>query len=367
VIVALSPNGQNINSGEEPPARLLVATLKGINILDRELPRGPWTNRGRKLEGQHPSSIMVEPKRGGIFAGMHSGGLYYSGDNGETWELRNNGLTIDHVFCLAYAHHGDRVVLYAGTEPASIFRSDDYGQTWTEQPDIIRADGKDKWVFPSPPHLAHTKTITVDPHNPDVIYAGVEQGAEFKTTDGGATWREISHFSKPSDWTYRDVHLLTVHPDASNELYLTTGMGLYRSYDGGESESSWQLITNNDFRIGYPDHFIISPRDGNTMFMAGSAKNPGEWQKSKRAEMTIMKTTDRAKTWFDASDGLPDDRRPNIEGMCVASYPGGFTLFAGDTDGVVYASDDEAAHWAQIANGLAPVTKGRHFRMLQPA
>lgn len=361
MIACLSPNGQNRTTGSEPPARLLVATLKGVTVLDRELPHGTWNDRGRTLEG-HCGSLMIEPHRGGVFAGMHSGGLYYSGDHGNTWELRTNGLTIAHAFSLACSYEDGHPVLYVGTEPASVFRSDDYGATWVEQLDIKRADGRDKWVFPSPPHLAHTKTLTVDERNPRTVYAGVEQGAQFKTVDGGKTWREISTFSKPTDWTYRDVHLMTVHPDDSNELYLTTGMGLYRSYDAGET---WELLFDNDFRIGYPDHFIISPADTNTMFVAGSRKNPGEWRADKRADMTIMKTTDRAATWRDASNGFPEDRRPNIEAMSIAAYPGGFTLFAGDTDGVVYASEDAAESWTAIATRLAPVTKGRHYHSLQ--
>ena len=151
MIACLSPNGQNQDTGNSPATRLLVATLKGINILERDKPGAPWTDRGRVMDGHHCSSIMIEPKRGGIFAGMHSGGLYYSADGGKTWEERTNGITIDQVFCVGYAHHDDKVVLYAGTEPASMFRSDDYGLTWIEQPGIKETKGRDKWSFPSPP------------------------------------------------------------------------------------------------------------------------------------------------------------------------------------------------------------------------
>jgi photosystem II stability/assembly factor-like uncharacterized protein len=364
MIACLSPNGQNLCHGDAPPTRLLVATISGINLLERKDSQAPWTDRGRMLDGHHCGSIMIEPQRGGIFAGMHDGGLYFSADGGETWALRMQGITIEHIFSIAYAYVGDAIVLYAGTEPASMFRSDDYGLSWVEQPDIKNAKGRDKWVFPSPPHLAHTKTMTVDLRNGNVIYAGVEQGDLFKTIDGGATWFEINDYSKATDWTYRDVHLLSVHPENSNELYLTTGMGVYMSLDAG---ATWKHIMDNDFRIGYPDHFIISPLDGNTMFVAGSSKNPGEWRKSHSAESTIMKTRDRTKTWTDASAGWPADRRPNIEAMSLAAYPGGFTLFAGETDGNVFASDDAAEHWTRIADSLAPVSKGRHYRGLQPA
>jgi photosystem II stability/assembly factor-like uncharacterized protein len=364
MIACLSPNGQNVNRGDAPPTRLLVATLRGVAILETSEAGTAWTNHGIRLDGHHCSSLMIEPRRGGIFAGMHSGGLYFSPDGGETWEKRSDGITIEHVFSLGYAHRGNDIVLYAGTEPASMFRSNDYGASWVELPGVKETKGREKWSFPSPPHHAHVKTMTIDPRDSNVIYAGVEQGDLLKTTDGGMTWRVLDDYSKPSDWTYRDIHLVVVHPSDSAELYMTTGMGLYRSRDAG---AHWTLIVDNNFDIGYPDHLIVSPRDGDTMFMAGAHKDPGAWQTSHNAGGTVARSRDRGLTWADASSGFPDDRRPNVEAMSIAAYPHGFTLFAGTTDGVVFASGDEAASWIRVADGIAPVTKGRHYRALQRA
>ena len=57
--------------------------------------------------------------------------------------------------------------------------------------------------------------------------------------------------------------------------------------------------------------------------------------------------------------------RHNIEAMTVAGYPGGFDLFIGDTGGNVYCSENEAESWSLIASGLAPISKGGHYRALQ--
>jgi photosystem II stability/assembly factor-like uncharacterized protein len=363
MIACLSPNGQNLIAGDAPPTRLLVATLRGVSVLERGRPGAAWADRGLRLEGRHCSSLMIEPRRGGIFAGMHSGGVYFSGDGGATWESRANGITIPNVFCVGYAHRGDDVVLYAGTEPASMFRSDDYGKSWVEQPGVKETKGRDKWSFPGPPFQPHVKTMTIDARNANVIYAGVEQGDLLKTTDGGATWHVLDDYSKPTDWTYRDIHSVVIHPSDSNELYMTTGMGLYVSRDAGKS---WSLIVDNSFRIGYPDHLFVSPVDGNTMFMAGAEKDPGHWQKSHHAGGTIARSRDRGRSWTDASAGLPEDRRPNVEAMSLTSWPGGFELFAGTSDGIVFASDDEAENWTRIAGGLAPVSKSGHYRAIQP-
>ena len=177
---------------------------------------------------------------------MHSGGLYFSADGGETWEPRSQGITIEHVFCLGFAHAGDAIALYAGTEPASIFRSDDYGLTWVEQPGIKETEGRDKWSFPSPPHLAHTKTLTVDPRDPNVIYAGVEQGDLLKTTDGGANWRVLDAYWHATTGPIATSTLVVhprIRPSCSDDRQACTQSRRRRDVD---------LIIDNNFRIGYP-------------------------------------------------------------------------------------------------------------------
>src|SRR5919202_5957989 len=112
---AISPNGGSTYAGEAPPTRLLVATIDGIAVLERDGAGGEWRRSGSTLGGLHISSILVEPVRGGIFAGVHGSGLYRSLDGGVTWELKTDGLSDTHVFTLAAVERGDDVALYAGT------------------------------------------------------------------------------------------------------------------------------------------------------------------------------------------------------------------------------------------------------------
>src|SRR5690348_14098997 len=111
--VCLSTNGSITSTHDGPPTRLLVPTLDGIAIVTRQRVGAPWLVKGRTLDGLHASSLVVEPIRGGIFAGVHGGGLYFSGDDGESWQRRANGLTIEHVFSLAVANEPDGPVIYA--------------------------------------------------------------------------------------------------------------------------------------------------------------------------------------------------------------------------------------------------------------
>lgn len=144
---------------------------------------------------------------------------------------------------------------------------------------------------------------------------------------------------------------------------MTGGCGLYHSTDGGEM---WEHLTDRAFRIGYPDHLIVSPLDDDTLFLSGAAHGPGTWRRTHRAEATVLRTRDGARTWEAADRGLPTNDRANFEALSVAAYPGSFTLFAGNTDGQIAFSEDGAEHW-ELVGSTAPVSKGGHYRNLQLA
>lgn len=359
----MSPNGRNTYKGAEPITRLLVGTLDGIAILERDGAGASWRQAGKALEGKHISSILLEPKRGGIFAGVHDGSLYFSNDGGKTWSQRSKGINIDHVFSLGCQETNGQITLLAGTEPPHLFRSADYGESWQEVESARQVPGTEKWTFPAPPHTGHFKTYAFDSRDPNLVYAGVEQGAFLKSADGGRTWQEMAGYSKADDEVYRDVHQILLRPSNQDEVFMTGGCGLYRSPDQGQS---WEHLTDRNFRIGYPDQLQFHPDDDRTMFMSGSAINPGRWRQSHDAEATVMRTRDGGKTWEAAGKGLPEHMRPNIEAMTLASWPNGFGLFIGDTDGDVYASEDGAQTWTKIAS-LAPISKGGHYHPLQAA
>jgi photosystem II stability/assembly factor-like uncharacterized protein len=368
--IAVSPNGPNVYRGDASPSRVLVATTGGVAIVERARPGAAWRVAGRGLADKHVSSLLVEPKAGGVFAGVHvgpdggGGGLYFSADDGETWERRSAGLTVEHVFTLGSADTAGGPVIYAGTEPVALFRSRDYGRSWQELPAIRRVPGTDKWTFPPPPHLAHTKSLSIDPRDPDIIFAAIEQGALLKTEDGGATWRELDSYDRPDDRWYRDIHRIVQGPANPDEMFMTSGVGLYRSRDAGET---WEHLTGMDFRVGYPDHLVVSPLDDRMIFMAGAARDPTFWRTTHHAGGTVLRSRDSGRNWEPADRGLPQNGRANIEAMTIAIHPGGFSLFVGNTDGEVYCSEDGGEEWSLVVDGLAPVSKVGHFRNLQAA
>jgi len=353
VQICLSHGGQTQFRTGQPTDEVLVATANGISFITRS--GSGWSQSRRALEGKHISALLIEPAGGTIFAGTHGDGLYASTDGGKTWDRRDAGLASPNVYSLGAAQSGSEQRVYAGTEPAHLHVSTDLGKSWSQLPAIRSVGSVPQWTFPGPPHEAHVKHITFDPRAADTIYASIEVGGALKSIDGGRTFRDLHG-------VYEDVHRMVVVPTQPSHVYVSGGDGLWESVDSGET---WARLTDGNARIGYPDALLVHPETPGLMFMAGAICSPGEWRKTKDADSRIGRSRDGGKTWEYLDGGLPGHIRGNMEAMVMNSYPGGFLLFAGTTDGDIYLGENEGERWSTIASGLPPVSKGGHYRNLR--
>jgi len=98
MVACLSPNGGTMYEEADAPTELLVGTARGVVKLERRGKGSEWKVASKTLEGFHISSIYLEPKQGGLFAGVHWGRLYRSMDGGKTWEPKAQGISLEHVF-----------------------------------------------------------------------------------------------------------------------------------------------------------------------------------------------------------------------------------------------------------------------------
>ena len=363
--VSLSPNGRNHYDSSGPADEVLVATANGIVSLQRSA--GTWRESPRGLAGRHVGSIAIEPTRGVIFAGAHKGGPWASGDEaergglwasedgGQTWERRDQGIARSNIYGLNWVQAGDELRLYAGTEPAHLYVSTDFAESWTELPTLLEVPSREKWTFPAPPHEGHVKNIVFDPGDPNTLYVGVEVGGAFKSTDAGRTWTEMSGF-------YEDVHRLMTVSGKPNDVYMSTGHNLYHSPDRG---GTWELMPLPQDRIRYPDGLVIMPQRPEVMFTTGAAGSPGAWRTTKDADAAIARTRDAGRTWEYLTGGLPGHLHGNIEAITINAFPGGVELFAGTTDGDLFFSDDEGETWTTIGQNLPPVAKSGHLQNLR--
>jgi photosystem II stability/assembly factor-like uncharacterized protein len=358
--VCLSPNGVDTYFTQQPPDKLLIATLNGVVRLSRAADARHWTVDLRALLDLHVSSMMREPGRGLVFAGIHGAGLYRSGDEGVSWEPSMKGLRHEHVFSVAFVRNVNGVELYAGTEPPHLYRSRDAGDTWEEVMALRSVPGREKWNFPAPPHIAHVKHVAFDPRDSRRMYVCIEQGALLRSDDGGSSFREL-HFQESAFKLNRDTHRIVFNPRNPDEIYLDGGDGICRSPDGGET---WQRIATPAMRVAYPDHLYYSPEEQDVLFVAGGGTPPNIWRQTGDARSAIARSADGGRTWTQLQGGLPSELPGNIEAVTMVVWPGGFGFFAGTTDGEVFCSFDRGESWTLIADGIPPVSKCVHHRNL---
>lgn len=359
-VICLSPNGADITNLQAPPDVLMVATLDGVVRLRNSGASRHWAPAGAALAGSHISSLLCDPRRGLVFAGAHTGGLFRSDDDGRTWRAASAGIEQENVFCLASNETAAGVELYAGTEPPHLYRSRDLGDTWKELIALRSIPGRESWNFPPPPHIAHVKHICFNPHDRSIMYVCIEQGALLKSVDGGETFHEL-HFQDSSYIFNKDAHRIAFDPARPDRLYMSGGDGIAVSNDAGVT---WTRVATPQMRVAYPDHLYHSPDEDGVLYASGAGSRPGMWRQTGSANSAVVRSPDGGRTWAQLSGGLPEGLAGNIEAMAMVRWPGGFGFFAGTTDGEVYCSLDRGETWKMIASGLAAVSKCMHYENL---
>lgn len=360
-MICLSPNGEtSFDLADRTLRTILVGTAKGVARLERAGNGDAWRVAGVALPAEQVGAIVCG-SGGRVFAGTRRG-VFRSRDGGLSWEPVVRGLTNPKVFSLAIARTPAGDVLYAGTDPVSLFTSVDDGDHWRELSAIAHMPGSEKWTFPAPPHLPHTKALTIDRSQPTTLYAAIEQGALLKSVDAGASWTEMHGYERDDDKVERDIHRFAWAPWNAALFFLATGTGLSRSTDGGRS---WEQSASLKQAIAYPDVMEVSLRADKTVFVGGAHYNPRDWFSTGAAGGTVYRSRDEGRTWEAANQGLALDPRANVEAMTLAAHWGGVSVFIGTTDGEVFATEDLGESWSRIATGLAPITKHGHASLLK--
>ena len=212
MFVCLSPGGQLLTHGETAGDKLLVGTVDGVFSFRRD--NGSWKQDNVHLPGKHVSAVIFEPTTGTLLAGTYGCEIYASADEGGTWEKRDGGIGDKEIYSLATQLVDGKPRVYAGTQPAHLYYSDDLGKSWTDMPAFRQVPGVEKWTFPAEPHQAHAKSITFHPTDPDIIHVAVEVGGFLRTTDGGRTWSTIANINP-------DAHRVFIPSNDPSKLYGT--------------------------------------------------------------------------------------------------------------------------------------------------
>jgi photosystem II stability/assembly factor-like uncharacterized protein len=244
-------------------AILMVGTGHGV-VFCQSTGQG-WKPDYRALENRPVTSLVA--RQGRLLAGTRQG-VFRSEDNGRSWIQASDGFLIPLVRWLAF--HPDLIgFVFAGTEPAGIFVSQNGGDSWRICPEVAALRDQLGWYLPYSPLAGCVRGFAA---NGDRIYAAVEVGGVLVSDDSGATWRLASGSSgDPEDeglpgsgFIHADVHSISVYPSSQDVVSAPTGGGFYRSQDGGRS---WQRFYDSYCRAVWVDpldgnHLILGPADG---------------------------------------------------------------------------------------------------------
>jgi hypothetical protein len=260
----------------------------------------------------------------------------------------------NNVYSVAFTRTNGVTSVYIGTEPAHLYVSHDLGRQWTELTGLTEVPGTEEWMFPAPPHDAHLKTIGVDPHDPNKIYASVEQGGLFRSADAGKSWEAFPVVDP-------DVHRVAIPSANPKRILATTGMGAFLSIDDG---ANWKNLSDADpgalGKIGYPDLMTINPHDERLVFIAGAQTIPPRWPEL-TASPKVARSRDGGDSWEILTNGLPDPSPANFEAMAHESWQGGSAVYLGSTAGEIYQTMDQGDSWQKVVEGLPGFSKSIHY------
>ena len=382
--------------------RVLVGTHKGAFVLTSDGKREKWDVSGPHFAGwelYHLKGSPVDPNR--IYASQTSGWfgqiIQRSDDGGKTWtqpgtppgeqntpqgpqkgesnkfvyntspEKGGKPLTThqwydgtQHPWEFKRVWHiepslTDPDTVYAGVEDAAIFKSSNGGKNWEELPGLRGHGTGPKWQPGAGGMCLHS--IVLDPKDPKRMYIAISAAGAFRTDDGGKSWKPINkglkspYIPDPNAEIGHCVHHIAAHPSRPNVLFMQKHWDVMRSNDAGDSwhEVSGNLPTDFGFVIDVHAH------EPETIYVV-PIKSDGE-HFPPDGKLRVYRSRTGGNEWEPLTKGLPQsDCYVNIlrDAMAVDSLDK-CGIYFGTTGGQVYASHDAGDNWAPIVQNLPAV------------
>lgn len=375
--------------------RVLVGTKKGAFILSADGQRREWKVTGPLFAGwemYHVKGSPVDPDR--IYASQSNGWfgqiIQRSDDGGVTWSTPGSSAAdlsspdgmprgesnkfvyegeagthkwydgTQHPWEFKRVWHlepslTDPDTVFAGTEDAALFKSSDGGITWKEFPGLRAAKGH-LWQPGAGGMAVHT--ILIDPRNARRMYVAISAGGAFRTDDGGESWKPINRGLKsayelpdPDAEVGHCVHRIALHPSRPDTLFMQKHWDIMRTDNAGEewSEVSGNLPTDFGFPIDVHAH------EPQTVFVVPIKSDSEHFPPE--GKLRVYRSRTGGNEWEPLTRGLPQqDCYVNVlrDAMAVDSLePCG--VYFGTTGGQVYASPDGGDSWMPIVRDLPAV------------
>jgi len=379
--------------------RVLVGTRKGAFILESDGRRKDWDVAGPHFAGwevYHMKGSPADPNR--LYASQVSSWsgqvLQRSNDGGKTWEAPGGGVTkspqgwpvgesnrfvydtspetgkplTTHQFYDGTQHPWefkrvwhlepsltDPDTVYAGVEDAAIFRSTDGARSWHELPGLRGHGTGPKWQPGAGGMCLHT--IILDTKDPGRIYIAISAAGAFRTDDGGQTWKPINRGLRSQFLPDQDaevghcVHHIAMNASRPGVLFMQKHWDVMRSDDAGDSwhEVSGNLPTDFGFAIDVHAH------EPETVYVVPIKSDAEHFPLN--GKLRVYRSRTGGNEWEELADGLPERNcYVNVlrDAMAVDSLDD-CGIYFGTTGGQVYVSPDAGDHWSPIVRDLPPV------------
>jgi photosystem II stability/assembly factor-like uncharacterized protein len=377
--------------------RVLVGTRKGAFILTSDGKRKNWDVSGPHFAGwemYHLKGSPADPNR--IYASQTSGWfgqiIQRSDDGGKTWhqpgtpkgepaapgppKSESNKFAYDAAAAPLTTHQWydgtqhpwefkrvwhlepsltDPDTVYAGVEDAAIFRSTDGGQNWRELPGLRGHGTGPKWQPGAGGMCLHT--IILDPSNPQRMYIAISAAGAFRTDDGGANWKPINRGLRSQYIPDLDaevghcVHHIAMNPKRPGVLFMQKHWDVMRSDDAGDNwkEVSGNLPTDFGFVIDVHAH------EPETIYVVPIKSDSEHYVHE--GKLRVFRSRSGGNEWEALTKGLPQkDCYVNVlrDAMAVDSLDK-CGIYFGTTGGQVYASADAGDSWNPIVRDLPAV------------
>jgi photosystem II stability/assembly factor-like uncharacterized protein len=358
--------------------RVLVGTRKGAFVMTSDERRQKWDIEGPHFAGWEIYHLKGSPANADrLYASQSSGWfgqvLQRSDDGGKTWEAVGNQFQYEgepgthtwydgspHPWVFARVWHlepalTDPDTVYAGVEDAALFRSTDGGKEWQELPGLRTHSTGPSWAPGAGGLCLHT--ILLDPSKPERIFAAISAAGAFRSDDSGKSWRPVNKglrsegIPNPTAEVGHCVHRLAMHRSHPNTLFMQKHWDVMRSDDAGDS---WQEISGNlptDFGFAIDVH----AHEPETVYVVPITSDSHHFVPD--GKLRVYRSRKGGNDWEALTSGLPQsDCYVNVlrDAMAVDSLES-CGIYFGTSGGQVYASADAGDSWAPIVRDLPAV------------
>ncbi len=239
-------------------------------------------------------------------------------------------------------HPDDPGVLWCGTIPGGLFRSDDRGDSWQLVESFWNLPARQKW-FGGGFDDAGVHSISVDPRGAGRLVVGVSCGGAWRTDDGGSTWTVAAHgmranFVPPDladDPDTQDPHRIVRCAASPDALWTQHHCGIFRSIDNG---TSWSEIGDaGPSTFGFA--VAVHPSDPETVWFVPAVSD--EVRVPVDGRFVVTRTRDGGASFDVLTEGLPDAPAFDLvhrHGLDIDAE--GTRLIMGSTTGNLWWSDD---------------------------